>query len=410
MLRDMDHGPMLPMEWVNGNGNGSGQEPSRKETPVVTWLSPAPIRVGVPLGPDQLNAAANVSGAFVYSPPSGTVLPSGPDQTLSVNFTPDDTDNYRVVNNTHASITVNPKDDPVITWGNPADITYGAALGSLQLNATANVPGTFIYTPTLGTVLSAGASQILTADFTPTDGDNYNSVNGTQVLITVNKATPQITWSNPSNIDYGTALSTTELNASSNVPGTFTYAPPAGTILNTGANQTLSLNFSPTDAANYNTVNGVTRQITVNKATPIVTWPPPLPIKVGVPLGPNQLNASADVPGSFEYSPRSGTILPEGANQTLSVNFTPTDAANYNTVNNTQVLITVNAKDNPVITWTNPADITYGTALGSAQLNATADVQGTFIYSPSTGTVLSAGANQVLTANFTPPIMSITTR
>ena len=43
------------------------------------------------------------------------------------------------------------------------------------------------------------------------------------------------------------------------------------------------------------------------------------------------------------------------------------------------------------ITWANPAGIVYGTALGSAQLDATASVPGTFTYSPAAGTVLHAG-------------------
>ncbi|MBK7651673.1 MAG: hypothetical protein IPJ20_14365 [Flammeovirgaceae bacterium] len=51
------------------------------------------------------------------------------------------------------------------------------------------------------------------------------------------------------------------------------------------------------------------------------------------------------------------------------MNFTPTDAGNYSTVTGTTVIINVN-KANPVITWTNPSAITYGTALGAAQLNA----------------------------------------
>jgi len=33
---------------------------------------------------------------------------------------------------------------------------------------------------------------------------------------------------------YGTALGATQLNATASVPGTFVYAPPAGTVLNAG--------------------------------------------------------------------------------------------------------------------------------------------------------------------------------
>jgi sugar lactone lactonase YvrE len=54
------------------------------------------------------------------------------------------------------------------------------------------------------------------------------------------------------------------------------------------------------------------------------------------------------------------------------------------------------------ISWSNPADITYGTPLDATQLTATASVPGTFTYSPAAGTVLSAGSTQPLTAHFVP--------
>lgn len=65
-------------------------------------------------------------------------------------------------------------------------------------------------------------------------------------------------------------------------------------------------------------------------------------------------------------------------------------------------LISSIALETPVITWTNPADIVYGTPLGSAQFNATANVAGTFTYSPPAGTVLNVGSNQVLSVRFEP--------
>jgi len=57
-----------------------------------------------------------------------------------------------------------------ITWPSPADIVYGTALSGIQLNATANVAGTFSYNPAAGTVLTAGASQTLSVTFTPEQG------------------------------------------------------------------------------------------------------------------------------------------------------------------------------------------------------------------------------------------------
>jgi hypothetical protein len=59
-------------------------------------------------------------------------------------------------------------------------------------------------------------------------------------------------------------------------------------------------------------------------------------------------------------------------------------------------------KVTPAISWASPAAITYGTPLGASQLNATASVAGGFVYTPAAGTVLNAGDNQTLHAEFNP--------
>jgi len=61
----------------------------------------------------------------------------------------------------------------------------------------------------------------------------------------------------------------------------------------------------------------------------------------------------------------------------------------------------------PVINWTSPAPITAGTPLGATQLNATATVggaaiAGSFVYLPAKGTVLPAGENRPISAEFIP--------
>jgi uncharacterized protein (TIGR02145 family) len=66
------------------------------------------------------------------------------------------------------------KKDPIITWATPADITVGTLLSATQLNATADVVGTFVYTPAIGASLAVGANQDLKVDFTPTDVSTYN--------------------------------------------------------------------------------------------------------------------------------------------------------------------------------------------------------------------------------------------
>ena len=174
-------------------------------------------------------------------------------------------------------------------------------------------------------------------------------------------------------------MSATQLNATASMPGTFAYTPMAGTVLNAGAAQTLSVTFTPTDAANFTTATK-TVSINVLKATPVITWAKPADITYGTALGATQLNATASTPGTFVYTPLAGTVLSAGAGQTLSVTFTPTDAANFTTATKT---VSINVlKATPVITWANPADIAYGTALSATQLNATASTPGTFVYTP----------------------------
>ncbi len=112
---------------------------------------------------------------------------------------------------------------PVITWAPPAAITYGTALSATQLNASASVAGTLVYTPAAGTVPAAG-TDTLSVTFTPTDTTDYSTVTVT-VQLTVTQAAPVITWNNPAGIVYGTALSATQLNATASVAGTFVYTP-----------------------------------------------------------------------------------------------------------------------------------------------------------------------------------------
>lgn len=236
-----------------------------------------------------------------------------------------------------------------LTWANPTTITYGTKLGAAQLNATATVPGTFDYSPPLGTCLAAG-THTLRVLFSPNDFGTYCFANAS-VQITVAKATPVVNWTNPANIVYGTPLDGTQLNATASwvecsgpvtVPGGFTYSPNFSTVLNAGAH-TLNVSFAPSDTANYNPTSRSV-PLTVLKATPTVNWANPADIDHGTPLDNTQLNATAswvvgsspvNVAGVFAYTPPKTTVLPVGPSQPLSVLFTPTDTANYNSANRT---------------------------------------------------------------------------
>jgi len=72
----------------------------------------------------------------------------------------------------------------VITWKSPEVITFGTLLSDTQLNATADVTGTFIYTPELGTKLNIG-DNYLRVDFEPADAVNYNNAHKIVKIIVI---------------------------------------------------------------------------------------------------------------------------------------------------------------------------------------------------------------------------------
>jgi 2-keto-3-deoxy-6-phosphogluconate aldolase len=366
---------------------------TQKAIPVITWATPSAITYGTALSATQLNATAPIGGSFVYSPALNTILKAGT-QTLNVTFRPNDTANYAVATQS-VQLQVN-KATPSVTWATPAGITYGTTLGSSQLNATSTVNGIFSYAPVAGTLLNAGNSQKLTVSFTPSDTVNYEKVNKT-VYINVSKANPVVSWTTPSDIIIGTALSSDQLNATANIDGSFTYTPAAGTILNAGKNQSIEVLFTPTNNSNYAEVSK-TVYINVNKKAPVLSWTTPSDIIYGTTLSNIQLNATSNMKGAFVYTPSAGTIL-HGGLQTLRASFTPEDS-NYDTVAIT-VKIRVK-KATPEVKWENPSDIGNGTALSSTQLNATASINGTFIYSPSYNTVMKTGNDQTLSVCFKP--------
>jgi YVTN family beta-propeller protein len=326
--------------------SGPGTITQAATSSIITWNTPAAITYGTPLSVAQLNASSTIAGSFSYSPAAGTVLGAAT-QTLTATFTPTDITDYK---NGGASVMllVN-QATPTINWPTPAAITYGAALNGAQLNATASVAGTFSYSPA-GGVLTAG-SHLLSVTFTPTDTTDYTSATSTVTLL-VNQATPTINWPTPAAITYGAALSGAQLDATASVAGTFSYSPAGGVL--TAGSHLLSVTFTPTDTTDY-TIATQSVTLTVNKATPFVTWATPAAIIYGTALSATQLDATANVFGAFTYSPAAGTV-PAVGTDTLTVTFTPTDATDYTTATASVVV-----KVNPAPSFTlgaSPASLT----------------------------------------------------
>jgi len=139
---------------------------------------------------------ASLNQSYDGTPKSAaaTTVPAGKTVTFSYNGSataPVEAGSYLVVGNVSdpnfsgtatGTLAVQKVTTP-ISWAAPAPIVAGTALSAAQLDASTGVPGTFAYTPALGSVPGAG-TQLLSALFTPTNTASY-TVASAQVSLTV---------------------------------------------------------------------------------------------------------------------------------------------------------------------------------------------------------------------------------
>ena len=257
-----------------------------------------------------------------------------------------------------------------ITWGAPASVSYGIALSALQLNASASVPGTFIYQQPAGTILVVGTSM-LSVTFTPTDAADYKGATAT-VPMTVTPATLTILPTNATRL-YGAANPALTGSVSGAVNGdTFTVtgtseatpASPVGTYA-------ITYTVTGSNLANY-TYTPQTATLTITPGTPTLSWSTPAPIQYGTALSAAQLNATATLPGTITYSQASGTILPAGA-ITLSATFVPADGTNYKS---TSANVSLTVTKAPLMLTVANLNRTFGSANPSFTGTVTGGVNG----------------------------------
>jgi hypothetical protein len=164
---------------------------------------------------------------------------------------------------------------PTITWSAPAAITFGSALSSTQLNASASVPGTFVYTPAAGTVLQAAVNQTLSVTFTPTDTTDYTTASASTTII-VNPAS-----TSPANLVISKVLSRSNGNVVVQV-----------SIANSGGTAASSV---------------VLTNIKVGSDTAS-----PLPVSLGTIAAGASAQATVTVPGSVGASGAASTLTISG--------------------------------------------------------------------------------------------------
>lgn len=320
--------------------------------------------------------------------------------------------------NTSAAATqvVNQATPTISAWPAASAITYGQTLASSSLSGgTTSVSGTFTWTTPSASPVAGAPSESVT--FTPSNTTDYKTVTGA-VNVTVNQATPIVTaWPVASPITYGQTLSSSTLSGgSASVAGTFAWTTPS-TAPSAGA-QSEGATFTPINTADYKAVTGSV-SLVVSPATPTLsmtssgspsTYGNPVTLTVAVSNGDtnaitfysyNSNNGSTllgtAIPGSNGTATLATSSLIAGSN---SITANIASSGNYNAATSPAIVQTVNPAM-PAINWPAPSQITYGTALTATQLDATASVQGTFVYSPAPNSVLTAGTH-TLSVTFTP--------
>ena len=179
-----------------------------------------PENVSRPYGQDNPQLPGSVKGAINGDTftviGSSTATATSPVGTYPITYTVSgfNIGDYSVISAT-GTLTVTSA-APMLTWPAPAAITYGTALSSQQLDATAATAGSFVYTPAAGSVLSAGTQTLMTT-FTPTDTEDFTT-NTAKVALAVGKASLLISADNATRV-FGTVNPTATGSISGAVNG-----------------------------------------------------------------------------------------------------------------------------------------------------------------------------------------------
>jgi FG-GAP-like repeat/Bacterial Ig-like domain (group 3) len=297
---------------------------------VIIWPVPTPISYGTPLSSFQLDATASTGIISVplakYFNVNGIYDPG-----LAYNNPPTggfDNDGYSYSTATLGSTLVwngmtfnlGPPDQLDAVYGQTITLPEGKFANLYMLGAMVNnvLPSqTFVVTYTDGstTTLNQNMSDWFNAAGWPGESviscsEKRNFQDGTQqadsvciygyqIALDADKKVSTVSLPNtqltPSAPDRNIVMLAMDL-ATPQIPGTFVYTPPAGTIEPVGTD-TLSVTFTPTNATDYAPASATVQLVVSNPVGPIVTpgisWPEPTPITYGTPLSSVQLDAQA---------------------------------------------------------------------------------------------------------------------
>jgi sugar lactone lactonase YvrE len=155
--------------------------------------------------------------------------------------------------------------------------TVGTSGGSGTGTVSFTASGACSVNSTSGLVTMTSGTGSCSVYATKASDSNYRSATSATVSVNAALAMPTISWSTPTAITYGTALSTTQLDAALSVAGSCTYSPGAGIVLQAGT-QKLTANCTPTNTTDYCTPPPASVSLTVTPETTTTILNTPTPV------------------------------------------------------------------------------------------------------------------------------------
>jgi hypothetical protein len=282
-----------------------------------------------------------------------------------------------------------------VTLGNLAQTFDGTPKSAAVTTSPAGLPVVVTYDGSATPPINAGIYAVVA---TVNDPDFTGQANGNLVI---SKANQQIIFDSLPARTFGDADFSIGATSSSNLAVSFSASGDctlSGAQVHLTRAGTCTIDATQPGDANHNAATPVSRTFTISKATATITLESLSQIFDGTPKSANATTNPAGLSVTLTYS-QSGLPIAAPTNAgSYDVIASVTDANYKGGTSGTLVI----GKATPVITWQNPQDITYGTALSATQLNAAASVTGALSYTPVAGTVLHAGTAQALQVSFTP--------
>ena len=351
---------------------------------------------GLPVTYSSSGSCTNTGAIFTMTSGTGT---------CTVKYDQAGNDNYNSASQFTESVTAQ-KVTPTIMFGALTGKTYGDA--PFTISATGGASGNPVTFGSLtSTVCSVSSNTVsiisagtCTIRASQAGTGNYNAASDLDQSFTVVKANQTLTFGALANKTFGDPDFDVSATAGSGLAVSFTASGQCtvtGTTVHLTGVGTCTITASQAGDGNYNAAASVVQAFTISNSSVTITLSNLSQTYDGTAKAPTAVTTPSGLSVTFTYT-QDGTPVAS-----------PTNAGAYNitaTINDPNYQgsttgILVISKATPVITWNNPANITYGTSLSSTQLNATANVGGTFVYNPPASTVLNVGTHQ-LSVTFTP--------